>query len=158
MHRATWAVKRAHYKSWAFERRVLKRRKVAITPARFDALHVLSERGKMAQGTLQRVLGVVRSTVSELLKDLEMRGLVQRGARTRSGRSVQISAAGKAIIGAAPAYWAQFDVGEALIEVFGCSNAGDIGIYLLERACRRVRRASGNISFERIYGWLPYHE
>ena len=155
MHRATWAVKRAHYKSWAFERKVLKKHKVAITPARFDALYVLLERGRMMQATLQRVLGVVKSTVSELLKDLEKRGLVHRGARTRSGRVVQISDAGKSTIGTANAYWAQFDIQADLIDAFQDSG---FGICVLERACRRVRKAAGHISFERIYKWVPYYE
>ena len=158
MHRTTWAAKRAHYKSWAFQWRLLKRRRVAITPARFDALHVLAERGRMAQGTLRRLLGVVKSTLSELLRDLELRGLVERGARTRSGRSVEISRAGKGVVDDAEAYWSQSDFEEALFERLGYSNKAQISAYLFERICRRIRLASEDVGFGRIYGWLPYYE
>ena len=158
MHRTTWAAKRAHYKSWAFQRRVLKQKQVAITPARFDALHVLSKRGKIAQGTLRRLLCVVKSTLSELLRDLELRGLVERGPRTRSGRTVKISRAGREIARGAPAYWSRSDVSEKLFQRFGYSNAADISAYLFERICRRIRLASGDVGFGRIYDWVPYYE
>ena len=44
MHRTTWAAKRAHYKSWAFQRKVLKQRKVAITPARRGPIGIRDHR------------------------------------------------------------------------------------------------------------------
>lgn len=156
MHRAIWAVKRAHWKSWAWMRRVL--RKLNVTPARFDALFAIHERGVIMQSQLQRVLGVVKSTISELLRDLERVGLVVRGARFRSGRDVRLTNAAKELVECA--WLAQAKVDDAIFEVFGGleSTRAHVRVLLLERFCRHVQRAAGHLGPCRVFGWVPYDE
>lgn len=156
MHRAIWAVKRAHWKSWAWTRKVL--RKLNVTPARFDALYAIHERGVMMQSTLQRVLGVVRSTVSELLRDLERLGLVVRGARFRNGRDVRLTEAGQELI--ATAWFTQWHVDDEIFDRFGGSERSGayVRVLLLERFCRHLRRAAGDTGRARVYAWLPYDD
>ena len=156
MHRAVWAVKRAHWKTWAWTRQVL--RKLNVTPARFDALYALHEHGVMMQSKLQRLLGVVRSTISELLRDLERLGLVQRGTRFRNGRDVRLTNAGRDLI--AQAWLTQSDVDDEIFDAFGGPEL--VGAYvrllLLERFCRHLRRAAGDMARTRVYAWLPYED
>ena len=156
MHRAIWAAKRAHWKTWAWTRGVL--RKLNVTPARFDALYALREHGAMMQSKLQRVLGVVRSTVSELLRDLERLGFVVRGARVRGGRDVRLTQAGRDLV--ARAWLTQSDVDDEIFAVFGGPDL--VGAYvrllLLERFCRHLRRAAGDTGHARVYAWLPYED
>jgi DNA-binding MarR family transcriptional regulator len=156
MHRAIWAVKRAHWKTWAWTRRVL--RKLDVTPARFDALYAIHEHGVIMQSKLQRLLGVVRSTISELLRDLERLGLVVRGARCRSGRDVRLTEAGHDVI--ASAWLAQSDVDDEIFDVFGGpeSSRSYVRLLLLERFCRHLRRAAGDMGRARVYAWLPYED
>ncbi len=155
MHRGIWAVKRAHWWTWMKARRLLReRRKAVLTPARFDVLFVLEERGMMMQRSLRRVLNVVGSTMSEMLGDLEKRGLVLRGRRSRAGRSVEISKRGRdAMTDSFPAY---MEVDEAIGDAFGGAWFGDSCGRLLiwERVCRRVRHACGDTLFKRAFGWI----
>jgi DNA-binding MarR family transcriptional regulator len=156
MHRTIWAVKRAHFKTWAWTRGVL--RKFNVTPAQFDALFVLSERGVMMQSKLQKALGVVRSTVSELLRDLERAQLVARGTRFRSGRDVKLTAAGKKVVDRA---WAsQGDVEDEVTKAFGSlwSAKTFLKQVLVERFCRHLWRAAKAPGFARVYRWLPYDD
>jgi DNA-binding MarR family transcriptional regulator len=131
-------------------------RKLNVTPARFDALYALRERGVMMQSKLQRVLGVVRSTVSELLRDLERLGLVVRGARCRNGRDVRLTKAGHDLI--ARAWLTQSDVDDAIFDAFGGPELSGayVRLLLLERFCRHLRRAAADSANTRVYGWLPY--
>jgi hypothetical protein len=138
-------------------RRLLgRRRESMLTPARFDVLFVLEERGKMMQRTLRRVLNVVGSTMSEMLGDLEARGLVERGKRSRAGRSVEVSKKGRDAI--ADSFIAYMGIDDAIGDAFGGASAwlGDSCVRLLiwERVCRRVRHACGDTQFERAFGWI----
>ncbi len=78
-------------------RRRLRRAKLAgLTPARFDIIQLLYRRGAMLQRTLQRMLGVVKSSASELLAKLESLGFIERSrARRHVGRRVTLTAAGR---------------------------------------------------------------
>jgi DNA-binding MarR family transcriptional regulator len=138
-------------------RRLLQQQsKATLTPARFDVLFVLEERGKMMQLSLRRVLNVVGSTMSEMLGDLEARGLVVRGPRSRAGRSVDISERGRDAM--ADSFLAYMDVDEVIGDAFGGdgvwygSSCGRLLIW--ERVCRRVRHACGDTLFKRAFGWI----
>jgi DNA-binding MarR family transcriptional regulator len=135
-------------------RKLLRQSKATLTPARFDVLFVLSERGRMMQRSLRRVLGVVGSTMSEMLRDLEKRGFVARGRRSRAGRSVELTKAGDGAL--ADSFYAYMRVDEAIGEAFGGAWFGDSCTRLLiwERVCRRVRHACGDTQFKRAFGWI----
>jgi len=155
MHRAIWAVKRAHWWTWMKARRLLRQTtKRPLTPARFDVLFVLSERGRMMQRTLRHVLGVVGSTMSEMLGDLEKSGFVARGPRSRAGRSVELTEVGdRALSNAFSAYMAIDDViGQAFGGAWSETSFGRLLIW--ERVCRRVRHACGDRQFARPFGWM----
>jgi DNA-binding MarR family transcriptional regulator len=155
MHRTIWAVKRAHFKTWAWNWKLLRRLKV--TPAQFDALYVLSERGVMMQKKLQETLGVARSTVSELLKELARVRLVVRGARDRDGRDVRLTDVGRDIVD--KAWEILTEVEERVIEAFGGWNRRPfVKQVIVERLCRHLWRAAGVIGFGRVYRWLPYDD
>lgn len=155
MHRGIWAVKRAHWWTWMKARRLLKETwpYSTLTPARFDVLFVLQQRGRMMQRKLRHVLNVVGSTMSEMLADLEKRGLVVRGARSRAGRSVEISAKGvDAIENSIQAYYC---VDDTIGNAFGSWFDESCGRFVLwERVCRRVRHACGDSLFPRAFEWL----
>jgi DNA-binding MarR family transcriptional regulator len=90
-------IKRTHWVSWSACRRRLRRAKLAdVTPARFDVLQLLYRRGATLQRTLQRTLGVVKSSASELLAKLESLGFIERSrVRHRVGRRVALTEAGR---------------------------------------------------------------
>ena len=155
MHRGIWAVKRAHWWTWMKARRSLRQwGKALLTPARFDVLFVLEERGKMMQQSLRRVLNVVGSTMSEMLGDLEKRGLVVRGRRSRAGRSVEISERGRDAI--ARSFMAYMEVDDVIGGAFGGAWFGDSckRLVIWERVCRRIRHACGDELFARAFGWI----
>jgi DNA-binding MarR family transcriptional regulator len=154
MHRAIWAVKRAHWWTWMKARKLLLGSRPKLTPARFDVLFVLSERGRMMQRTLRRVLNVVGSTMSEMLGDLEKRGFVARGPRSKAGRSVELTKAGDDAL--AHSFMAYMDVDDAIGNAFGGAWFDDSCTRLLiwERVCRRVRHACGDKQFARAFGWI----
>jgi len=95
MHRGIWAVKRAHWWSWMKAQKLLRMwGKSGLTPARFDVLFVLEERGKMMQKRLRHVLNVVGSTMSEMLGDLrkkEILPVIELDAMTRGSKAPQLS-------------------------------------------------------------------
>jgi DNA-binding MarR family transcriptional regulator len=137
-------------KSW----RLLRQRRKPLTPARFEVLFVLSERGRMMQRGLRRVLNVVASTMSEMLGDLERRGFVVRGPRSRAGRSVELTKAGDDAL--ANAFVAYMEVDDTIGNAFGGAWFDDSCTKLLiwERLCRRVRHACGDTLFKRAFGWI----
>jgi DNA-binding MarR family transcriptional regulator len=139
-------------------RRLLAGDRATLTPARFDVLFVLFERGGMMQRGLRRVLNVVGSTMSEMLGDLEKRGLVKRGRRSRAGRSVELTARGQdAIDRAFHAYMSIDDViGEAFGGAWYASSCPRLLIW--ERVCRRVRHACGDTQFKRAFGWIEEYD
>jgi hypothetical protein len=137
-------------KAW----RLLKRNRAPLTPARFDVLFVLEERGKMMQRSLRHVLNVVGSTMSEMLGDLEKSGLVVRGRRSRAGRSVEISKRGRDAV--SHSFIAYMEVDLAIGDAFGGAWFGGSCARLLiwERVCRRVRHVCGDTLFKRAFGWI----
>jgi len=154
MHRTIWAVKRAHFKTWAWNWKLL--RKLKVTPAQFDALYLLSERGVMMQSKVQAALGVARSTVSELLKEMARVGLVVRGVRFREGRDVRLTEAGKKIV--EDAGWLLTEVEDSVLNAFRWSDGAMMTLVMMERWCRYLWRAAGAMGFGRVYWWMPYED
>jgi len=155
MHRGIWAVKLAHWWTWKKAQGLLQTLgKGVLTPARFDVLFVLEERGKMMQKSLRHVLNVVGSTMSEMLGDLESTGLVVRGARSRAGRSVEISEKGRRAV--TNSFFAYMQIDDVIGDAFGGAWFGDSCTRLLiwERVCRRVRHVCGDTLFKRAFGWI----
>ena len=101
MDRLFFVVKRAHHATLKFARPILA--DFGLTPARFDLLYALTERGiDNTQIAIRRALGVARSTISEMLSALERIGLVER---TRDGNDrrtwrITLTPAGRAALDA----------------------------------------------------------
>jgi DNA-binding MarR family transcriptional regulator len=120
MHSAFFALKRAFHSTLRLTRTGLA--EMGLTAARFDMLFALNEyRRGLLQGSLLRVLGVGRTTVSRMLGALEKLGLVKRTVvkRDRRRKRVELTALGRSRI--ALAYrrfslsgWAQLAVDCAL--------------------------------------------
>ena len=154
MHRGIWAVKRAHWWTWMKARRLLRQHRSTLTPARFDVLFVLEERGKMMQRSLRHVLNVVGSTMSEMLGDLEKSGLVVRGPRSRAGRSVEISDEGRRAV--ADSFFAYMQIDDVIGDAFGGAwfDGSCQRLLIWERVCRRVRHVCGDTLFKKAFGWI----
>jgi DNA-binding MarR family transcriptional regulator len=76
-----------------------------LTPGQFGALVVIHANTGLSQSALGTALGVDRSTVVPLIDRLEARGLVVRAPSPRDRRShaLQLSPAGRALLGQAEA-------------------------------------------------------
>jgi MarR family transcriptional regulator, lower aerobic nicotinate degradation pathway regulator len=66
-------------------------REVALTPAQFGVLTVLQSHPGLGQSSLARALGFDKVTVLRVLRGLEARGLVTRGADVGSRRKVAVA-------------------------------------------------------------------
>ena len=77
MNATLFGLKRGYQAPLRFAQRILEGS--GLTAARYDMMHAL-RRAKygMAQGSLQEILGVTRSTVSRMLGSLEELGFVRR--------------------------------------------------------------------------------
>lgn len=75
-------------------------RDLALTPAQFGVLTVLKSHPGMGQSSLARALGFDKVTVLRVLRGLEARGLLERGAAHGSKRniSVALTQAGAAVL------------------------------------------------------------
>jgi DNA-binding MarR family transcriptional regulator len=76
MDAVLFEMKKAHLAGTRFGRRMLKPFGGALTPARFNMLLALYEK-PMRQSDLWKLLGVVRSVVSEMLDALDVVGWVK---------------------------------------------------------------------------------
>jgi DNA-binding MarR family transcriptional regulator len=120
MHSAFFALKRAYHGTLRLTRVALA--EIGLTAARFDMLFALREfRRGLLQGSLLRVLGVGRTTVSRMLAALEKLGFVKRTVvkRDRRRKRVELTPAGRARIELAYrrfalSGWAQLAVESAL--------------------------------------------
>jgi DNA-binding MarR family transcriptional regulator len=90
-------IKKTHWVAWAeCNRRVRRLRIAGMTPARFDVIQLLHRNGPMLQSAIRKTLGVVKSSVSELLRELESFGFITRSrARHRVGRRVTLTEKGE---------------------------------------------------------------
>jgi DNA-binding MarR family transcriptional regulator len=66
-------------------------RGLALTPAQFGVLTVLKAHPGMGQSSLARALGFDKVTVLRVLRGLEGRGFVQRGAAEGNKRSIAVA-------------------------------------------------------------------
>jgi len=89
-------LKAAHLGTQRVGRGLLRR--FGMTPARFDLMNALGEKG-MKQNDLSRLLSVVRSVVSEMIGALEALGWVKR-VRAADGRTrlVMLTRRGRALL------------------------------------------------------------
>lgn len=76
MNLVQFQVKRAHWRLWDFEAKLLA--PFGTTPARLDMLQCIAEHGAPTQSLLMWKLGLAAPTVSKMLKRLDALGLVQR--------------------------------------------------------------------------------
>ncbi len=155
MQRTIWAVKRAHWRSWAGSLRLLREKGIfaehmrKVTPARYDVLHLLFRRGAMAQKVLREALGVVKSTLSELLAMMERLGLVERSERTRAGRTVTLTNEGRDVYGYA--WLIELEIDRV---VTGAFNGSDRRQLYVEKACLIVRKAFDDFGPRMLYPFL----
>ncbi len=155
MQRTIWAVKRAHWRSWAGSMRLLRekgplaRYMRKVTPARYDVLHLLFRCGAMAQKALREALGVVKSTLSELLATMEHLGLVERSARTRAGRIVSLTKEGDDAY--AYAWTVELEVDDRVTRAFNDSDRRQLHV---EKACLTVRKAFDDFGPRLLYEFL----
>ncbi len=151
MHRAIWAVKKAHWRTWAVTRRLLRKR--GLTPARLDVLECLAKAGgRLSQTALTRALAVVKSTVSEQLAKMEKLGLVTRTRRTRRGRDVIITARGEEKHELA--FAEKCEVDGSFARAYGARwnvYRERLCVVVLERLCKSLRRIFGEQRPRRLY-------
>ncbi len=150
-----FVVKRAHHATLKFARPVLA--EFGLTPARFDLLYALTERGiDNTQMALRRALGVARATISEMLSALERIGLIAR-ARDRDRRTwrVALTERGRAALDAAVD--ATMHSGFVPVAVDGILTEHDHDVSEIERretleyALSHLRRAFGDGASPRMY-------
>jgi DNA-binding MarR family transcriptional regulator len=99
MNRSFFGLKRAYHSTLRISRRDFK--EIGNTPARMDILHALYNRGRPAmtwQSILRRIVGyTARSTISELLKELEKILWIRRKRSQRDRRQVEVELTGKGL-------------------------------------------------------------
>jgi DNA-binding MarR family transcriptional regulator len=94
MDRIFYGLKRAYHSTLRISRRDFK--EIGNTPARMDILHALYNRGRrwtppIWQSLLRRIIGyTARSTISELLRELEDRLWVRRKRSKQDKRQVEV--------------------------------------------------------------------
>jgi DNA-binding MarR family transcriptional regulator len=92
MDRAFFGLKRAYHSTLRISRRDFE--EIGNTPARMDILHALYNRGRprlMWQSILRRIIGyTARSTISELLKELEAIRWIRRKRSPIDRRQVEV--------------------------------------------------------------------
>jgi DNA-binding MarR family transcriptional regulator len=145
MHRVTWNVKRAHYRAWIWQRRKLASHRITgLTPARFDVIQLLYRRGALFQKTIQRALGVAKSSASELLAKLEVVGFVERKKRAaRESRIVKLTDRGRR------AYRDAWEL-QSDLEMLLARSLDDHAWCQLEESCLLLRDALGEKSRDLI--------
>ncbi len=145
MQRTVWAVKRAHWRSWAGMLRLLRTGGMfeqcptrKVTPARYDVLHLLVKRGgKMVQKAMCEALGVAKSSLSEILAIMERLGFVERSRfAPRLGRTVTLTASGQDAW--ETMFIIEMEVDRDVTRAFGYSDRRQLYV---EKACLTVRAA-----------------
>jgi DNA-binding MarR family transcriptional regulator len=142
MHAVFFGLKRAHHSVLRVTRSALTQ--MGLTAARFDLLYAVGVRRRyrgMRQRTLQRVLGVGRTTVSRMLASLEQLGLVKReiDGLDRRQKLVQLTTLGRWRIAFAHRHltrsgWAQLMLDSALCGNFESSGWCSLGETMMATA------------------------
>jgi DNA-binding MarR family transcriptional regulator len=156
-----FAVKRAHYATWKFGRRVLLQ--VGMTPARFDVLYALrgSRWMPVRQAELRVTLGVARATISEMLGVLEKLGLVLRNCCEDDTRTnwVRLTKRGERMLDRA--YKRCVGNGDTTIAVDCALAEGDPARATfplrasIDELCGSLRRWFGGGTALGLYPWRP---
>jgi DNA-binding MarR family transcriptional regulator len=152
-----FSVKRAHHSVLKFSRRALAG--FGITPARFDLLFAVADAGDgITQRALRMILGVARSTISEMLGALERIGLVERSecfdGRTRA---VALTKRGRALFRSVSDQL--LDSGFVSVTVDGIVSGGDAAVdpyperSTVMRYCALLRSAFGDFATRELYAW-----
>ena len=154
MDQVFFSLKRAHHSVLRFTRPMLA--EFGLTPARFDLLTVLEL--DPTQSGVQRMLGLARATVSEMLARLEELGLV---TRMRFRRTKMIFRTRKAEQLMQRAWDACLNSGYVPMTVDGVLTGFDPEIEpfvrrdRVESLCGRFRRAFHDFATAEIYAWHP---
>jgi len=127
-------------------------RTFAITPARFDLMLALGEKG-MRQNDLWRRLGVVRSAVSEMLRSLRALGWVKR-VRASDGRTwlIQATRRGRAVL--ERAYERCVANGDATVHMDAGLTEGHVEIDALARRNAFIFACDGFETHFRLVPWF----
>ena len=154
MQRTVWAVKRAHWRSWAGMLRLLRTGGMfeqwptrKVTPARYDVLHLLVKRGgTMVQKAMREALGVAKSTLSEILSIMERLGFIERSRfAPRVGRTVTLTRSGEHAY--AWTFIIEMEVDRDVTRAFGYSDRRQLHV---EKACLKVRAAFDEVVGPRL--------
>ena len=169
MQRLFFSVKRVHWRWQKRALRMLRERKVPLTPARFALMRVLYiYKHGITRFNLAKLLGVAGSGVSRMLNALEDLGLVHRWKAESDGRVVMVKAtdAGRAILDRALEA-TDTEVERIATVCFASSQCPDVDLEVLDRFLMRARIKlmdptpfpvpwKGGELWEWENGWYPY--
>ena len=154
MDQVFFSFKRTHHAGLRFLRATLE--EFGLTPARFDMLSAI--RRDFMQSGVQRILGLARATVSEMLARLEELGLVRR-KRYRRTKAIWLTAKGRELF--RQAQMACVNSGYVPISVDGALTQRDADVdplikrFDVEAICGAMRRAFGDRAKSDLYLWHP---
>ena len=129
MHGIVFGIKRAFLTSTTFLRRSL-RRHFGLTQARFDILYLV-RKGHRDQLDVRRQLGITSSTISEMLRTLELLGLVWRrpNPEDRRARIIEFTPEGRKRTDAVIEQWITHRAGYRMIRNIFDWNADPDGAF-----------------------------
>jgi len=133
MHRITFGIKRAFLTSTTFLRRSL-RRHFGLTQARFDILYLV-RKGYEDQLQVRRELGITSSTISEMLRTLELLGLVWRSPKPtdRRARVIHFTPEGRKKTDAVIEQWLKRRAGYRMIrDIFQWNRDPDEAFHVID--------------------------
>ena len=160
MDAVMFEVKGAHLAVQRVGRGLLRR--FGLTPARFDLMNALGQKG-MKQNDLWRRLNVVRSVVSEMVQALRRLAWVKR-VRAADGRTwlVQLTQRGREVFERAYAEWVETGIvaqhmDEALVEGHLEQDAEQKRLELIYpcEALQERFRVRPPFRGQDLYGWYP---
>ena len=154
MDQAFFSLKRAHHASLRFLRPLLA--EYGLTPARFDFLSAV-ELDSMQSG-VQRILGLARSTVCEMVARLEELGLISRAKFRRTYMILTTPKARelfrRALDGLVNSGLVPIEVDRALTGLR--PELGDFAAREeVEAVCERFRSSFGDFACDELYPWHP---
>lgn len=98
-------------------------------------------------------LGVVKSSLSQLLSTMERLGLVSRSPLTRAGRTVRLTSEGKDAHN--DAFMIEMEVDQCVTAAFDYSDRRQLTV---EKACHTLRKAFGDLERRLLYRFLVVDE
>jgi len=133
MHNIVFGIKRAFLTSTTFLRRSL-RRHFGLTQARFDILYLV-RKGYEDQPQVRRELGITSSTISEMLRTLELLGLVWRSPKPgdRRARVIHFTPEGRKRTDAVIEQWINRRAGYRMIrDIFQWNRDPDKAFHVID--------------------------